>query len=191
MNLLKLLLGMSCVAAVSIGTVSSARSDDADGWSTPVNGVAVRISLVERPEVNGTRKIAPYLELRNVSDVANPIQIPCGRDHVKFELVDSKGKIVRDGSSSFVSRSGPHVDPGTIVLPFDSSIRIGMHCTNWGVPKDAAAMVGTDSGAWILKPEENGAVFLRVTISNDADVKLRRLWHGLLVAPPAKLSWRE
>ena len=52
-------------------------------------------------------------------------------------------------------------------------------------------MIATDSGAWILKPEENGAVFLRVTINNDADAKSRQVWHGSLVAPPIKLDWDE
>ena len=171
-----------------IGSGSTANPDD--GWSKPVRGIEARISLVERPKVNGTRSIVPYLELRNVSDVANPIHVACGRDHVKFELTDSEGKVVREGRWN-LSRSGPHADPGTITLPFDSSIRIGMHCTNWGVPKDAAAMIATDSGAWILQAEEKGSVFLRVTINNEAEGKSRQNWRGSLISPPKKVDWKE
>ena len=172
----------------TVGSGSTANPDD-DGWSKPIRGVEARISLVERPKVNGTRSIVPYLELRNVSDVANPIHVACGRDHVKFELTDSEGKVVREGWT--LGRSGPHADPGTITLPFDSSIRIGMHCTNWGVPKDAAGMIATDSGAWILQPEEKGSVFLRVTINNVAEGKSRQNWRGSLISPLKKVDWKE
>ena len=63
--------------------------------------------------------------------------------------------------------NSPLPAPGSsaIVLPFDSSISIGMRCSNWGVPKDATAMISTDSGAWVIKAEEKGKVFLRVTVN--------------------------
>jgi len=131
----------------------------------------------------------PYLELRNVSDSASPIKVCCGGGHVKFELIDADGKAVRDGWT--LPRGGPHADPGTIVLPFDSSIRIGMYCSNWGVPR-AAAMIATDSGAWVIESHEKGKLFLRATITGGkTDLKSQRIWQGTIVTPPVKVDWNE
>ena len=65
-----------------------------------------------------------------------------------------------------------------------------MYCSNWGVPKDAAAMISTDSGAWVLQPEEKGKVFLRATITganvaSDPD----RTWYGTIETPAVKVDW--
>ena len=101
--------------------------------------------------------------------------------------MDADGKVVRDGYS--MSRSGPHADPGTVSLPNDSSIRVGMHCTNWGVPKDAAAMISTDSGAWVIKAEEKGKVFLRATLTGkQVESDPDRTWYGTIETTPLKVD---
>ncbi len=166
------------------------QSTGAGAWSKPVQGLEARITLVEKVKINGTRSLVPYLELRNVSDSASPFKVRCSQEHVKFELIGADGKVVRDGLT--LPRSGPHPDPGTVVLPIDSSMRIGMHCTNWGVPKDAPAMVATDSGAWVLQSQENGKVFLRATIKGarlDSDPD--RTWHGTIATPLVKVEWSK
>ncbi len=141
--------GVAILAAiVMLGAAPATQPAEGDSWSKPAHGLQVRITLVERPRINGTRSLVPYLEWRNVSDSASPLKVRCGRGHVKFELVGADGKVVREGTG--LPRSGRHADPGTIVLPHDSSMRIGMYCSNWGVPKDAPAMIATDSGAWVL-----------------------------------------
>jgi hypothetical protein len=67
-----------------------------------------------------------------------------------------------------------------------------MHCTNWGVPKDAAAMIATDSGAWVLAAEEKGKVFLRATIKGaKAESDPDRTWYGTLETPLVKVNWAE
>jgi len=185
----RLLVAASLFSAFAAASDSSTIKDDGKDWSKPIEGVVAKITLTERPAINGTRSIVPYLELRNVSDVGNPLHVPCGSGHVKFELIDANGKIIRGGWGQ--SRSGPHADPGTIVLPFDSSIRIGMYCSNWGVPKDAAAMIATDSGAWVLMPKEKGTVFLRATVTNDANSESCRIWRGIIVTPPVRVNWSE
>jgi hypothetical protein len=184
-------LGVAALSAVLIpAAVRAAPLDGADGWSKPERGLQARVTLVEKPSINGTRSLVPYLELRSVCDSACPLKVRCGGAHVRFELVDSNGKVVREGSS--LPRSGPHPDPGTIVLPHDSSMRIGMYCSNWGVPKDAAAMVSTNSGAWVLEQKENGMVFLRATIKGakvEADPDLT--WHGMIQVPLVKIDWTD
>ncbi|HJZ54035.1 MAG TPA: RNA polymerase sigma factor [Gemmataceae bacterium] len=155
-------------------------------WSKSVNGLQARVVLVEKPRSNGTRMLHPYLELRNVSDMAYPLKVRLGGAHVKFELVDADGKVVDDGQRG--ARDGPYPDPGTISLPLDSSLRVGMFCTNWGVPRDAAAMIATDSGAWVLKPEQEGKVFLRVKVSGKKQDEDERVWFGDLEAK-ARVTW--
>lgn len=178
----------ACVAAlVVVGSPLVALADDGNVWSEPADGIEARITLVERGRAYGTRSIVPYLELRNVADSASPVKVRCGGGRVKFELIGADGKVVREGWS--LPRSGPHADPGTIVLPFDSSIRIGMHCSNWGVPK-AAAMIATDSGAWVFKSHEKGKLFLRATITGEKPGRRsERIWHGTIVTPPLKVDW--
>jgi hypothetical protein len=189
--LLLLLLGVATVSAVVTPKAAPAvPPDDAGPWSKPARGIQARVALVERPKINGTRSLVPYLELRNVGDSACPLKVRCGGGHVTFELVGADGKAVRDGWG--LRRSGPHPDPGTVVLPLDSSMRIGMYCSNWGVPKDAAAMISTDSGAWVLQAREKGKVFLRATITGEkVGADPDRTWHGTIRAPAVKVDWTE
>ncbi len=177
-------------AAVARGDEPKPMPGDEQVWSEAVGGLEARVTLVEKGRINGTRSIVPYLELRNVSDLAEPLKVRCDRRHVKFELVNADGEVVDEGW--LLARSGPHADPGTVSLPLDSSMRIGMYCSNWGVPKDAAAMIATDSGAWVLQPRDKGKVLLRATIKGE-EVKgdPDRTWHGEIVTPAVRVDWSE
>ena len=150
-----------------------------------MNGLQARVALVEKPRSNGTRILHPYLELRNVDDMANPLKVRLGGANVKFALLDAEGKLVDAGIS--LPRDGPHTDPGTVSLPNDSTLRVGMYCSNWGIPRDAAAMIATDSGAWVLKPEQKGKVFLHATVSGKKDAD-ERVWAGELEAK-VRATW--
>jgi len=191
MNALRMLMGIVFTAAIAnVTAVSSAEKDDDEGWSNPVDGLQVKITLMEKPKINGTRTLVPYLELRNASDSAHPLKVRCGEGHVQFELVDGDGKALRDGWT--LPRSGPHADPGTVALPHDSTMRISMYCSNWGVPKDAPAMISTDSGAWVIKPEEQNKVFLRATIKGKEEKSDRdRIWQGTIATPDLKVDWNK
>src|SRR5215207_8126710 len=137
--------------------------DDAGEWSKEVNGLQLRLKLVEKGKLYGTRWLVPYLELRNVRDLANPMQVNLDYRHLKVELVGADGEPVRSGQA--MVRSGPTPEPGTVSLPWDSSMRLSLECRNWGITKDAPAMVSTDSGAWVVREDENGKVFLRATLT--------------------------
>jgi hypothetical protein len=176
------------LAVLMTTPLSAAPPDDADTWSKTMDGLQARITLVEKPKNNGTRLVVPYLELRYVGDSATRLKVRCGREHVKFELVDAEGKPVDDGNA--LPRSGPHPDPGTVILPFDSSMRLGMSCSNWGVPKDAAGLIATDSGAWVIEPKQKGKVFLRATIKGEKVVRdLENTWQGTIQTPTVKVDW--
>jgi hypothetical protein len=185
-----LLGGVVVTLAIPTWSVVVAGSPDDATWSRTTRNLQARVSLVERPAINGTRSLVPYLEMRNVGDSAAPLKVRCGGSHVKFELVDADGKVVRDGW--ILPRSGPHADPGTISLPHDSSIRVGMYCSNWGVPKDAAAMISTDSGAWVLTAEEKGKVFLRATLKGaKVEADSDNIWYGEIELPRVKVDWNK
>ena len=186
-----LIVGLVVVsAAVARSDEPKPMPDDEPVWSEAVRGLEARVTLVEKGRINGTRSIVPYIELRNVGDSAYPLQVRCDTAHVKFELVNADGAVVDDGRT--LPRSGPHADPGTIVLPLDSSMRIGMYCSNWGVPRDAAAMIATDGGAWVLQPRDKGKVLLRAKIKGEeAKADRDHTWHGEIVTPAVKVDWRE
>ncbi len=156
-------------------------------WSPPINGLQARLELVEKPKLFGTRWLVPYLNLRNVSDIGNAMEVLCDDRHLKVELVDRDGKVVRGGSAT--SRSGPTPDLSLVILPHDSSMRISLECRNWGVPKNAVAMVSTDSGAWVITQQEKGNVYLRLTLSGAPSKSERIQWHGEIRTPLVPVDW--
>lgn len=167
---------------------SASATNETDSWSAPTNGLQARITLVEKPKEFGTRWIVPYLELRNIRDLAHPMEVRCDQQHIQFELVDAAGNAVTN--RSVMNRSGPVPDLGSIILPLDSSIRVSMECRNWGVPK-AAAMISTDSGAWVIQDAERGQVFLRARIVGDrVEGDRYKIWHGKIETPLVKVDWK-
>lgn len=164
------------------------KQDEAGGWCREVNGLELRLKLVEKDKLYGTRWLVPYLELRNVRDLAAPMRVNLGRKHLKVELVGADGSPVRDGWT--LPRSGPTPEPDTVSLPWDSLMRLSLECRNWGVSKDAPAMVSTDGGAWVIRDEENGKVFLRATLTGEKTNPERNAWGGTLQTPPVKVFWK-
>lgn len=162
--------------------------ETSDGrWSEAVNGLQARLALVEKEPRRGRRWLVPYLELRNVRDLMNAMEVECRRDRLKIELVDKDGQPLRSGR--LMPRSGPHVELGMLTLPFDSSCRVSLECTNWGL--GGAATVATDSGAWSITKEENGKVFLRATLTGDEGKPESKTWHGELRTPLIPVTWAD
>ena len=75
-----------------------------------------------------------------------------------------------------------------MILPFDSSMRICLECTNWWIGK-TVAMAQTDSGAWYISEDENGNVFLRATLAGDKDNPEWKRWYGELRTPRIPVEW--
>jgi len=176
------------VALVMAGRVpGTTTADETDIWSVPTNGLQARLTLVEKPKLNGTRWLVPYLELRNVRDLGHPMEIQCDSHHLKIELVDADGKPIR---VSALPRTGFVPDLGKVILPWDSSIRINLECKNWGIPKDAAAMVSTDSGAWVIQEAERGKVYLRATVTGEKIEPDYKAWYGTVQTPLLKVDWK-
>ncbi len=155
-------------------------------WSETVNGLQARLSLVEKQPKHGVRWLVPYLELRNVRDLMNAMEVNCSREHFTVELVDKDGVVLRSGWA--LPRSGPAPELPTVILPFDSFMRISLECTNWGIGR-TAAMVQTENGAWNISHEENGKVFLRTTLTADEGKPSWKTWHGELNTPLIPVEW--
>jgi hypothetical protein len=178
------------VALLAFRYPAVSATNEVDPWSPSTNGLQARLTLVERPKSNGTRWLVPYLELRNVRDLANQMEVQCDSRRLKVELVDPNGKPIREGWS--LPRSGPVPDLSAVVLPWDSSIRISLECKNWGIPKEAAAMVSADSGAWVIQESERGRVYLRatLTIEKPSAPPYWKAWYGTLQTPLVKIDWK-
>jgi len=115
------------------------------------------------------------------------MEIQCDGHHLKIELVGADGKPIRVSAGV---RSGPVPDLSRVILPFDSSIRISLECKNWAIPKDAAAMVSTDSGAWVIQQPEKGKVYIRATLTGEKTELYYRAWYGTVQTPLLKVDWR-
>jgi hypothetical protein len=191
MNTKRFLTGLSlAVALLAFGYQTTSITNEIDSWSPSTNGLQARITLVERPKNYGTRWLVPYLELRNVRDLANQMEVLCDNHHLKIELVDENGKLIREGR--LLPRSGPAPDLSTVILPWESSIRISLECKNWGIPRDAAAMVSTDSGAWVIKESEKGKVYLRATLTGEKPLAppYWKAWYGTIQTPLLRIDWK-
>src|SRR5262249_2043838 len=175
--------------ALAQGAPKSAIPVSTNGeWSEAVNGLQARLELIERGKLYGTRWLVPHLELRNVRDLGNQMEVNCDNRHLKVELVDANGSPLRDGWS--LPRTGPIPDLTVIVLPWDSSIRLNLECRNWGIAKDAAAMVATDSGAWVIQENEKDKVYLRATLTGEKIEPSYKRWSRKIQTPPIKVDWK-
>ncbi|HVF67914.1 MAG TPA: hypothetical protein VM914_09635 [Pyrinomonadaceae bacterium] len=187
-----LLLAASPALLCAGGRAAHARDDstrdDAGEWSRESGGLRARLKIVDKGELHGARWLVPYLELRNVRDLAAPLQVNLDRGHLKIELTGAEGTPVGDRRPKV--RSGPTPQPGTVSLPWDSFMRVSLECRNWGIPRDAPAMVSTDSGAWVVRDDENGKLFLRATLTGEKANPEWKTWGGTLQTPPVKVVWK-
>lgn len=169
----------------ALAFASLAQALDDEGWSETVNGLQARLVVVKKENFNGTRWFVPYLEMRNVSDRAAPLEIRCDPAHLKIELLNGKGEPVSIGISTHMS--GPALPLGTLILPIDSSIRVSLESRNFGVPKNAAAMVST--GGWVLEEAQNGGVFLRAILTGEEAKHPYTTWSGRIETRLQPVVW--
>src|SRR5437762_3513649 len=97
-----LLLTITCLLLIMIGTGIALSISTDDGWSSTVNGIQSRLTLVQKKEHNGTRWLVPYLELRNVREPVNQIEINCDRNHLTMVSTDSGAWVLEDAEKGKV-----------------------------------------------------------------------------------------
>src|SRR5260370_32950 len=114
-----------------------------DGWSTAVNGLETRLMLAEGDIYYDARRFFPYLELRSVREEGSQMEVNCDRHHLIVELVNRDGAPIRSGWIQ--PRSGISPELNILVLPWHSSMTISLENNTWLIPRNAAAVVSTDS----------------------------------------------
>ena len=163
--------------------------DQAGQWSESVGGLQARLIISQKPMVNGTSIVSVHLEIRNVSDIGNPMEVPVHPEKIKFTLLDSADKPV---SESFLPRSGIGVQWGDLILPFDSSMRLGLTCYNVAIPKDERALIPLPSQDWVIKKGDKTTYCLKATISSEGENKSsKHIWLGLITTPTVVIKLRD
>lgn len=157
-------------------------------WSKPVQGVRGRLVLIKGAPVNGTVQIHVYLELQNVSDVANPIHLASGRSF-SFDLTDANGRSK--------SESGMEVDvivPDDLfglVLPYESTLRFLVSVTGVGIPKDKAAQISvpheSSFKSWVIDPGNDSLYFLSGIFKTTAQRQPHQTWSIVLELPKVQI----
>lgn len=161
--------------------ISTAAAQSVTGeWSSTVNGVQGRLSLAEDKPVNGTRMLAVYLELKNVSDVGNPIEIYYDPTRsLKCDLVNAETKpVVQAALPADILTPSPY----WLSLPFDSVLRFRVSVYGYSIPRDGGRMIQMSCGAWLLKEIDGQMHKLEVTLVAVAPEigTGRRAWTGQL-----------
>ena len=162
------------------GAIVAACTAQADApWSKPVNGLQARIFLKRTEVFQGTPIIATFLELRNVSNVMNPMRVAWTRRGMKLRVLDSKGREVTPGP---VAHSGPVVDKLDLLLPLRSTLAFDVSEGGWGVFADKAGQLET----WTFERDDQDYYLhavLEVAEGRRARDGFTLPWHGKLEIP--------
>ena len=183
-----LFVGVCIVARPGAGQVP--QTDD-PGWSPIVYGLQMRLGLQRDPRISDdSRVLVPFLELRSVDDVAAVMMVDL--DRLQLVLVDDRNRPIE--LVEIPGHSGHVIKPGTISLPPESSMRVGLADRGWFVyggnrPRIAVASV---FGAWTLEPSPEAFLVATLTVGrNLADQSAgRRPWSGTLTAPRVRVEWK-
>lgn len=175
-----------CVIVTLASIPSYAKKQETGAWSEPANGIQGRLFATEDPEFNGTKMVAIYLELRNVSHVANPLEI-------YFEPIKSIESRVLDGGDKPVAKypspaSIGLTPPFWLTLPFDSTLRFRVSVSGYGVPQNGGTNIQMMSGNWLMKADDERDYFLEAAFVSqpaklDSGRRLRRVWQGTIKLP--------
>jgi hypothetical protein len=175
------------VMSISYWAGGKAVADEA-AWSRESNGLQARLSMRRSHVFNGTAIIVTYLELKNVSDVGNPMLVNVDPKNMKFRVTNPDGRDVPISGGAF---DGMIFDLPDIVLPHDSSICFRIGPRGWGIPADQAALVdlGPNFG-WVL-PRDGKSYYLQgvMEIAKEKEIRNERgaRWHGRLELPPVRI----
>jgi hypothetical protein len=163
-------------------------SAESRAWSEIVDGIQGRMWVSKSDTLNGTQLTDVYVELRNVSDVANPIEIYYDTLHpiLSCEVADTKGHTIQR-TASVASILEP--EPFWLTVPQAGSLQFKVSVSGYGIPKRAGIMIQMPCGGWALKSTGRGQFFLRAIISARPrqEDSGHQAWHGTLSLPPAAI----
>ncbi|RPI61776.1 MAG: HEAT repeat domain-containing protein [Planctomycetaceae bacterium] len=153
-------------------------------WSAPVNDLQGRLILKRTRIFNRTPIITAYLELKNVSNVANAMKLWLPQEKMKFRAVDDNGKVLPE---MMLMYSGPVWDTLDLTLPYDSTLTFNISSSGAGVQANQAALIDISSSNTFTIPRDGQNYFLSGVIdiakANPDRDGSARLWHGRLELP--------
>jgi hypothetical protein len=155
-------------------------------WSPTVSGLRGRL-VASAGDGTAPRVVRVELELENVSDVANPIEIYWDIDAVlSFSLTDEAGTEI-ETTPTMVSIQ--RVFPYWLALPPDSTLRIDITTTGYGMVPRPSVVVGLPHDAfWQLDATDTPRRLLRGVLRPiSTRATHRRPWQGRLDLPPVEI----
>ncbi len=179
---------IAVVMSISLWAGRTTAAGDEVVWSQESNGLQAQLSMRRSHVSNGTGIIVTYLELKNVSDIGNPMLVTVGRESMTFRVTNADGGDVPMINGPF---SGMEFGSPELVLPHDSSIRFRIGPRGWGIPGDQAALVdlGPTFG-WVL-PRDGKQYYLQamLEVAKEKDDRKERgiRWHGRLDLPRVRI----
>jgi hypothetical protein len=151
-------------------------------WSATVDGLRGRLITKEDKPFEGTRMIAAYIELENVSDIGDPMEFYFEPTKtVISKVVDDDGKPPPPVPTAADIITGP---PFWLAIPTDGSMRFRVSISGYGVYKNSGTNVQMMSGNWVIKPDDKRKYYLEARfVSKPPAMDKRRAWSGELTMP--------
>jgi hypothetical protein len=163
--------------------VTVTAADEQTGeWSMPVNGLKGRLIAKEDKPFMGTKMVAVYMELANVSDVGNPLEFyfdPTAS--IVSNVVDEKGEdVAQPPNAASIASPGPY----WLAVPWDGLLRFRASVSGYGIYKNSGTDVQMMSGNWLIKPADKQNYYLQAKlVSRPPAADKRRSWSGELQLP--------
>lgn len=150
-------------------------------WSDPVNGLRGRLLAAPGDTFNGTRIIDIYLELRNVSDVGNPMEIYFDQFRsLESSVADADTKPLKQPP---VAASIGSPGPFWLAIPWDGTLRFRVSLSGYGIYKDSGTDIPMHSGNWVIASADKKQYYLSADFTNAPTNDKRRSWTGTLHLP--------
>jgi hypothetical protein len=168
---------------VLVGSITfSYGAEETGAWSETVNGLRGRLIAKEDKPFHGTRMLAVYIELENVSDVGNQMEF-------FFDPIKSIVSNVADSTGKDLAQPPTAADVVTpsafwLALPNDGTLKFRISVSGYGVYENSGTNVQMMSGNWLIKPADKQKYYLEAKyISRTPESDKRRAWAGELRLP--------
>ncbi len=173
---------------VMFAVCAFAKEPEDKSWSKAVNGIRAKITMRERTVLNGSRIIAVYLNLKNISGGLYPLHIHWKQSGLSLKVVDADGHEFPKVTAMDYSGAMPF--DFDLVLPLDGFLSFNLSLSGLGIPKDKAAVLDLgDDDCWIIDKAAGKKYFLKatLTIPRSKDHGHIRYWYGTIDIPKAEI----
>lgn len=155
-----------------------------DEWSEEVNGLKGRLFLKHS---NGSPFLKVFIELQNVSQVANSLKVNYKSSKQTFSVTDNKGKKLNHIYGPY-SAARPYKD--NLIIPYNGKLSFQISFPGLGYnPKRDKTIIDLGPGtSWSIP--QNGDYFLSgsFTIEKEKKSQSKQIWSGTLKLPKIKIK---